>query len=122
MRKTIFVVDDNDINLSVAKESLKEHYRVLTMVSAEKMFSLMAKIIPDLILLDIEMPDMDGFEALQKLKENPSFAGIPVVFLTGTTDAAIEERSARLGALDIITKPFCAPDLLDHIMKISEKQ
>lgn len=119
MQKTIFVVDDNDINLSVAKESLKEHYRVFTMASGEKMFSLLEKITPDLIFLDIEMPDMDGYEALRRLKENPSYTNIPVLFLTGTIDDEIKARSAELGALDIIIKPFSAPDLLDRIVKIS---
>ena len=69
MPRTIFVVDDNDTNLSMAKEALKDHYRVMTMPSAEKMFAMIEKITPDLILLDIEMPDMDGFEALQILKD-----------------------------------------------------
>jgi len=115
MQKTIFVVDDNDTNLSVAKEVLKPHYRVLTLPSAEKMFALMEKIRPDLILLDIEMPEMDGFEALGRLKENTSFADIPVIFLTSTIDPAIEEKGTQLGARGIITKPFSEPVLLDLI-------
>ena len=115
MQKTIFIVDDNDTNLSVAKEALKEQYRVMTLPSAAKMFALMEKVKPDLILLDIEMPEMDGFEALQLLKDNASQADIPVIFLTSMTDAAIEVRGFQMGVIDFITKPFSAPVLINRI-------
>jgi len=109
------VVDDSDTNLSMAESALEDQYRVMTMPSAAKMFGLLKKIIPDLILLDIEMPEMDGFEALQKLKSTDSFADIPVVFLTGRTDAEVEVRGFKMGAVDFITKPFSAPVLINRI-------
>ena len=112
--KTIFVVDDSDTNLAMAEEALEDHYNVMTVPSAAKMFTLLEKITPDLILLDIEMPEMNGFDALKKLKTGSS-ANIPVFFLTGTTSAEIEERSSKLGALGIVTKPFAADSLLDRI-------
>ena len=115
MQKTIFVVDDNDINLTVAKETLKNQYRVMTLPSGSRMFSLIGKVKPDLILLDIEMPEMDGFEALRLLKSNASQANIPVIFLTSMTDAAIEAKGFELGVVDFITKPFSAPVLLNRI-------
>jgi len=115
MPKIIFVVDDNDINLSVAKEALKEQYRVMTLPSAAKMFALIEKIMPDLILLDIEMPEIDGFEALRRLKENSAQADIPVIFLTSMTDAAVEVRGFEMGVVDFITKPFSAPVLINRI-------
>ena len=115
MQKIIYVVDDNDTNLSMAKEVLKEQYRVMTLPSAAKMFTLMEKIKPDLILLDIEMPEMDGFKALQQLKGNPVYADIPVIFLTGMTDSSVEARGFELGVIDFITKPFSAPVLINHI-------
>jgi len=115
MPKTIFVVDDNDINLSMARETLKEQYRVMTLPSANKMFAFLDKVKPDLILLDIEMPEMNGFEALQHLKDNSALAGIPVIFLTAMTDAAVEVRGFQLGVIDFITKPFSAPVLLNRI-------
>lgn len=117
MNKTIFVVDDSDINLSMAKKSLEEHYRVLTMPSAKKMFAILEKITPDLILLDIEMPEIGGFEALISLKSNPSYSGIPVIFLTGYTDNTIEARGYELGIADFITKPFSTHNLIDCIKK-----
>jgi len=113
--KTIFIVDDSDTNLATAEEALEDHFRVMTLPSAYKMFSLMEKITPDLILLDIEMPEMNGFEALERLKANNSWANIPIIFLTGTINAEIQEKSSKLGAVDIITKPFSASDLLNHI-------
>lgn len=113
--KTIFVVDDSDTNLSMAEAALEEKYRVMTMPSAAKMFDLLGKMTPDLILLDIEMPDMNGFQALQKIKSVDLLSGIPVMFLTGRNDADVEARGFELGAVDFVTKPFSAPVLLNRI-------
>jgi putative two-component system response regulator len=113
--KTIFVVDDSDTNLSMAESALEDNYRVMTMPSAAKMFDLLDKIIPDLILLDIEMPEMNGFTALEKLKSIDLWVGIPIMFLTAHTDADVEVRGFELGAVDFITKPFSAPVLLNRI-------
>jgi len=115
MQKTIFVVDDQDTNLSMAKEALKEYYQVMTMPSAEKMFALLEKITPDLILLDIDMPEIDGFEALCRLKTNAAHVDIPVIFLTGMTDSSVEVSGFQLGVVDFIAKPFSAPVLLNHV-------
>ena len=114
--KTIFVVDDSDTNLLKAGEALEDQYRVLTMPSAAKMFTLLEKMTPDLILLDIEMPEMNGFEAIQRLKAPDSPAkNIPVIFLTGHSDTAMQTQGRELGAVDIIAKPFAAPDLLERV-------
>jgi len=113
--KTIFIVDDSDTNLATAEEALEDHFRVMTVPSAEKMFSLLEKITPDLILLDIEMPVMNGYEALERLKADTSRANIPVIFLTGTVDASIEQKSSKLGAVGVITKPFSQSVLIDRI-------
>jgi len=113
MQKIIFVVDDNDTNLVAAREALKNHYRVMTLPSAFRMFAMMEKMTPDLVLLDIEMPEMDGFEALIRLKE--SRADIPVVFLTSIIDVEVEVKGFQLGVVDFITKPFSAPVLINRI-------
>jgi putative two-component system response regulator len=113
--KTIFVVDDSDTNLSMAENALEDLYCVMTLPSASKMFTLLEKVTPDLILLDIEMPEMNGFEALQKLKGHDQFTGIPVIFLTALSDATIEAQGFELGAVDFIIKPFSAPVLLNRI-------
>jgi len=119
--KTVFVVDDNDINLLMAKKALEEHYRVLTMLSVKKMFALLEKITPDLILLDIQMPEIDGYEALSRLKSG-SFAGIPVIFLTGYTDKTVEKRGHELGVADFICKPFSAHELFNRIKTFLDKE
>ena len=115
MQKTIFVVDDSEINLTMAKDALKDHYRIMTMPSAAKMFALLEKRTPDLILLDIEMPEMDGFEVLKLLKANSRQADIPVIFLTSMTDAEVEVRGFQLGVIDFINKPFSAPVLINRL-------
>jgi len=113
--KTIYVVDDSDTNLAMAEEALEDHFSVMTLPSALKMFDLLEKIKPDLILLDIEMPGMNGFEALERLKANAALSDIPVIFLTGTKNASIEEKSKNLGAVGLITKPFTPSVLLDLV-------
>jgi len=113
MKKTIFVVDDSNTNLSLAEKALQDQYRVITLPSAAKMFKFLEKTTPDLILLDIEMPEMDGFEALSRLKENKT--DIPVVFLTSLLDAKVEVKGFQLGVIDFITKPFSAPVLINRI-------
>jgi putative two-component system response regulator len=112
--KTIFIVDDSDTNLAKAEEALEEDFNVMTLPSAAKMFDLLEKITPNLILLDIEMPEINGFEALERLKTS-KWQAIPVIFLTGTIDNSIKERSSKLGAVDIIIKPFDPAALLEHV-------
>jgi putative two-component system response regulator len=112
---TIFIIDDSDTNLATAEEALEDYYNVMTMPSAAKMFSLLEKVTPNLILLDIEMPEMDGFTALERLKTCAPWAKIPVIFLTGTVDPLIEKRGLSMGAVDIISKPFSIPLLLEKI-------
>jgi len=113
--KSIFIVDDSDTSLLLAKEALKEHYRVLTMSSAARLFKLLEKFIPDLILLDIEMPEMDGFETIQKLKTNNYYKDVPVIFLTNYREDSIESFGFELGVVDFISKPFSTPVLINRI-------
>jgi putative two-component system response regulator len=115
MQKTIFMVDDHLTNLAKAEELLEKHYMVITLSSAAKMFAVLEKIQPDLILLDIDMPEMDGLEAIKLLKADPKFAGIPVIFLTGLTGDDIQAYGIELGAADFVTKPFSEPVLLNRI-------
>ena len=110
-RKRVFVVDDSDASLVMAASALGSDYDVLTMPSAEKMFSLLEQIRPDLILLDIDMPDMDGIAAMAKLRENPEWADMPVIFITGVTDDEVLSRAMGAGAIEVIMKPF-APSIL----------
>ena len=114
-RKTVFIVDDNDTNLSKAEESLEEYYEILTLPSGASMFKLIEKITPDLILLDINMPDMDGFEVLVRLKAHNRYNNIPVIFLTGVSDVETEIKGFQLGVVDFINKPFSAQVLVNRV-------
>jgi putative two-component system response regulator len=109
--KTVFVVDDNDTNLVAAKIALENTYKTYTVPSAARLFKLAEKVRPDLLLLDVEMPDCDGFTALEMMKTNPYLANVPVIFLTAVQDSAAELRGFELGAVDFIIKPFTAPVL-----------
>ena len=111
----IFLVDDNPINLNAGKTALQDRYTVVTIPSGDKLLSTLEKTKPDLILLDVEMPDMSGYDALKKLKANPRTAEIPVIFVTGKSEAADEFLGLSLGAVDYIAKPFSPPLLLKRI-------
>ena len=113
--KTIFIVDDNDTNLMTAKTALEGAYKTYALPSAEKMFKLAEKIIPDIILLDIEMPEVDGFEAMKLLKSDNKLKSIPVIFLTAKNDETTEIQGFEMGALDFIIKPFSPPVLIKRI-------
>ncbi|MCL2589312.1 MAG: response regulator [Betaproteobacteria bacterium] len=111
IRKLIMLVDDSLTNLMVGKEVLSDIYSVITIPSAIKMFELLMRYTPELILLDVDMPEMNGYEAIEILKNNPKMKNIPVIFLTGMGDSVSELRGLELGAVDYITKPF-SPALL----------
>ncbi|GHV56958.1 two-component system response regulator [Synergistales bacterium] len=114
-RKLIMMVDDNLANLKVGKIALTDTYKVLTATSAEKMFELLERYSPEMILLDIEMPDMNGYEAIKLLKERPETADMPVIFLTAKSDGESESEGLSLGAIDYISKPFSPPLLRKRI-------
>jgi len=113
--KTIFIVDDSDVNLSTAAKALEKQYRVFTLTSASDMFDLLNNIAPDLILLDIMMPGMNGFEALQLLRSDARYSDIPVMLISSRNDAATEAQAFEIGALDFISKPFYKQVLLNRI-------
>lgn len=115
MDKIVFVVDDNDSNLTMAALALENDYKVLTIPSAVKMFAVLEKKMPSLILLDIEMPDMTGFEAYEKLKENDQWKDIPVIFLTGHENKEILDKAKDTGAAAVIQKPIVKDTLLSTV-------
>ena len=115
MRKTIFVVDDTDSNLSKAEEGLEDAYDVMTIPSGARLFAILKKIQPHLILLDILMPEMDGFEVLARLKADKDYRAIPVIFLTALIDPETEAKGFEMGVVDFITKPFNIPVLLNRV-------
>jgi putative two-component system response regulator len=114
-RKIVMIVDDNIANLRIAKNSLADFYDVFTVPSAAKMFDLLERNNPELILLDIDMPEMNGYEAIKILKERPETKDILVIFLTGKSDSESELEGLSLGAVDYISKPFMPPLLKKRI-------
>jgi putative two-component system response regulator len=114
-RQIIFLVDDNMTNLTTGKNMLKEYYDVFSIPSGAKLFDILEKITPDLILLDIEMPVMSGYEAVKKLKAEKKTREIPVIFLTARNDSGSELEGLNLGAIDYVSKPFSPPLLLKRI-------
>ena len=115
VRSRIILVDDNLSSLDQGKSKLKTFYAVYTAVSAAKMFEILENITPDLILLDIEMPEINGYETIKALKADPRYADIPVIFLTTRSDESSEQEGFDLGAVDYVTKPFSTPLLLKRI-------
>jgi class 3 adenylate cyclase len=114
-KETIILVDDNPSNLRTGKNVLSEKYNVFTTPDAKTLFELLEEIDAALILLDIEMPEMNGYEAIKVLKSKPETKDIPVIFLTGKNEADNELEGLSLGAIDYITKPFMPALLLKRI-------
>jgi len=114
-RKTIFLVDDDMTNLTIGKKALVGTYNVFTLNSGAVLLEMLENLTPDLILLDVNMPEMDGHEAIQRVKANEKTAHIPVIFLTALNDEAMELKGLSLGAIDYITKPFSTPLLLKRL-------
>jgi putative two-component system response regulator len=125
-RKTIILVDDNPINLKLARNTLMDKYDVFTVPSAEKLFQLLEKTVPDIILLDVLMPEMSGYEAIKILKSKPQTANIPVIFLTSKSDPHSELEGFIQGAVDYVSKPFSPQLLLKrvdvHVLVESQKK
>jgi diguanylate cyclase (GGDEF)-like protein len=114
-RNIIIAVDDSLENLAIIKETLKGAYEVYTCPSAAKMFELLEHVMPDLILLDVEMPQMNGYETAKKLKSIVKYSQIPFMFITVRDDVQSEVHGLELGAVDYIHKPFLSPLLLQRI-------
>jgi putative two-component system response regulator len=105
-RQCIFIVDDSILNLNMGKAILKQKYNVFTIPSGDKLLTTLQSFKPDLILLDVEMPGMGGYETIKQLKSNPETVDIPVIFVTGKTSLEDELLGLSLGAIDYIFKPF----------------
>ncbi|MDR2015335.1 MAG: response regulator [Azoarcus sp.] len=114
-RQLVMAVDDNPVNLMISKETLSDTYSVMTVPSASKMFELLVRYTPNLILLDVDMPEINGYEAIKILKDDPKMKNIPVIFLTAMNNSDSELQGLSLGAIDYITKPFSAALLKKRI-------
>ncbi|MFT4797358.1 MAG: putative two-component system response regulator [Sulfitobacter sp.] len=104
-RQKICIVDDDAVQATLICMMLSQDYEVIQAASGGEALELIRRENPDLVLLDVMMPDIDGLDVCEQLKSNPETSGIPVVFLTGLEDASDQERGFELGADDYITKP-----------------
>ncbi len=115
-KRTVLVVDDTPDNITLLTGILKEHYQVRAAISGERALQLMrAELLPDIILLDIMMPDMDGFEVMRRLRTDLRTKDIPVIFVTAMTDAVSEETGLDLGAVDYLSKPIVPSIVLARV-------
>jgi putative two-component system response regulator len=114
-KQLIMVADDIPANLRIAKNVLGAAYTVATAASAEKLFALLEHNKPALILLDIDMPGMNGYEAIAHLKSHSDTRDIPVLFLTARQEAEEEQKGRSLGAVDYIVKPYAPAFLLERV-------
>ena len=112
---TILVVDDTVSNLTLISDLLKPHYRVKAAISGEIALKIASADAPDLILLDVMMPGLSGFDVCKQMKANPGLRDIPVIFLTAMGAAEDEAHGLELGAVDYITKPINPPILLARV-------
>jgi putative two-component system response regulator len=118
----ILLVDDSEIHLIIAENILKMKYNVTTAKSGKEALALLAKgFVPNLILLDVLMPDMDGWEVYNKIKGISLLRSVPVAFLTSLDGEKEKLYASRIGAADLITKPYSSEGLLGRIENILAK-
>ena len=122
IRKKIIFVDDNKASLSMGRTMLKNIYEVYPAPSAVKLFEILEYVDADLILLDILMPDMDGWETFGRIKAISLLHEVPIIFLSSIVDESDIDRAIKMGASGFITKPYSAEDLLAEVNKVLNGQ
>ena len=121
-KSSILVIDDDLILLKTAEEILSEQYNVSVAKSGMQALNLLnRRVIPDLILLDIDMPQMDGYKTLEEIKKIDGCAWIPIIFLTGFSEMDYEVKGLKAGAVDYIVKPFVKEILLARVERHLER-
>jgi putative two-component system response regulator len=106
MRSRILIADDMRENIIILMHALRDNYSVIAARSGEAAIDLLQSNPPDLVLMDVNMPGINGFDVLMRMQRDEKLSGIPLIFVTAEYDAAGEERALRLGAVDYIRKPF----------------
>ena len=117
--KHILAVDDNAASLALVRENLKEYYKVTLVTDGRQALRFLEKKRPDLILLDVFMPEMNGVEVLRKMNELEDF-DIPVLMLTSVSDDDIQDECRQLGAIGFLPKPFDPEMMLEAIQGVLE--
>jgi PAS domain S-box-containing protein len=119
---TILIVDDTKVNRLVFSAALKQHAHIVTAESGVVALRLVEEVNPNLILLDVMMPDMDGYETAAALRANPRIASIPIIFLTALTDNDSQIRGLALGAVDFLSKPVNMAVLRHRVANALERE
>jgi Response regulator containing a CheY-like receiver domain and an HD-GYP domain len=112
----VLIVDDTEENIDILIEALGNEYDIAVAMDGETALESLEEEIPDIILLDIMMPDMDGYEVCRRIKENKQLSKVPIIFSTAMTDIDSKVKGLELGADDYITKPF---DILEVKNKVN---
>lgn len=116
----ILIVDDDEISSKAVMGMLQDTYCVISAKSGKEAFELLREQVPDLVLLDVHMPDMDGHDVLRRIKANPDYTDIPVIFLTSDEDENTEIQGLDEGAIDFLRKPFQKAVARQRIRRILE--
>lgn len=119
-KKQLLIVDSNAMNLRIAKKILEKTYEVHVAKSAKETFGFLEKHLPDLVLMDIHIPDMNGFEILKKMQDDEKSIDIPVIMMISDEDMGVEAKVFETGALDFIKKPFVEEVVLHRVLRILE--
>ena len=122
MKKIILIVDDDRLTLSTAQKLLEGEYKAVAVNSGKQAFKYLERHMPDLILLDINMPEIGGFEVMATLQKDARWCKIPVIFLTASGYEDDVMTAIRLGAANYLKKPFLPPELLKRVAMGFEKK
>lgn len=117
----ILAIDDNTVNLATLEQELKDKYEVVPMISGRRAIKYLYRERVDLILLDVQMPIMDGIETLKEIRTQENGITVPVIFLTAKKDKATVVEGSKLGIMDYITKPFDVEDLTNRIDRVFKR-
>ena len=122
-KKKVLFIDDNDVQHAIVMSMLKDDYIVYNAKSGAEALKYLcnSELVPNLILLDILMPDMDGWEVFHRIRGISLLKKVPIAFITSLTEASEEERAFDIGAVDYIKKPYEKEELLTRIESILEK-
>lgn len=121
-KATILAVDDNAVNLATIEQTLEDEYDVIPMIAGARAIKYLSRAQADLMLLDVQMPDMDGIQTLEEIRKLDNGQTLPVIFLTAANDEDVAQQGNRLGIVDYIVKPFDGADLKRRIRQVLEKR
>lgn len=120
-KKKIVVADDEPFILSALQDTLSDDYAIYTASNGKEAIKLVEKVMPNLIILDVMMPEMDGLEACKQLKKNKETSSIPVIILTAKGQITDIEKGFKSGADAYVVKPFSPARLIEKVEEIFEK-